>query len=265
MKNLIASHYAHGYGEERVKQALENIGPLDDTAALDEFHVRGREGTRDLVECLGVSQDDLLLDCGCGPGGAVRWVTRGFGSRVIGIDVTFPFLKVAHTLSVRARLDEKNIFVAADALKLPFRPDTFSAVICQHMMMNVPDKGTLVEEWYRVLKEGGKVALNEIARGEGEPDYPVPWARDRNISYLIAPGELLNLLIAKGFQICHYKDTTDLARQWFSQVSSKTERINLKLLMGDEIGPMSRNLKRALEDGRLKVVEIVARKGSGRW
>jgi len=259
VKSKIVSHYAQGKAEEKVREALAAC-PLEDTALLDEFHVRGREGTASLVSHLGLSPEDFVLDCGCGAGGALRWISQTYGSRVLGVDITLSFLQAARYISLSQGMREAAFFVAADGLRLPFGDATFSVVLCQHVTMNIPDKGALFREWWRVLKSGGKVALNEIVKVRGEPDYPVPWAGDETMSYLVGAEELRGLLMARGFDLCYFEDTTALGLNWFARAPRPVSNVNLRLLMGEEIGRMSRNLKAALADGRLGMVEVVARK-----
>ncbi|MCX7981325.1 MAG: methyltransferase domain-containing protein [Syntrophales bacterium] len=264
MRRKVSEHYVRGELEDRIREVFNTIPLPEDTASLDEFHVRGREATKSLASHLALSPSDVLLDCGCGPGGALRWIAGKYGCRVIGVDITIPFLKVARYISLCYGKEEVTSFVAADALRLPFRDDTFSVIISQHVMMNLPDKELLLLEWGRILKDGGKVGLNEIVLAGSEPEYPLPWAEDRTMSYLLSAEEMKGLFLNNGFYIDHYEDTTDLALQWFSQVSKRNEKINLRLLMGEEMRIMAGNLRRALEDRRLKIVEMVARKKVGK-
>ncbi len=45
---------------------------IDDLAPVDEFHIRGDEATRELIDLSGFTQDMHILEVGCGIGGADR-------------------------------------------------------------------------------------------------------------------------------------------------------------------------------------------------
>lgn len=266
MERKTKNHYGRQVAEEKIRIALDEISAarplsLEDTAYLDEFHVRGREGTVSLVSRIGISPEDFVLDCGCGAAGALRWIRKEYGCRVLGIDASFPFLNIGRYISFRCQMEEVIPLVAADALRLPFVDATFSVILCQHVTMNIEDKKALFGEWHRVLMKEGTLALNEVVQKRGEPDFPVPWAEERGMSHLIGIEDLPGLLEAHDFRILHFKDATEEAVRWFDEASRQTRRVSLKLLMGEEIGAMSRNLRRSLEDGRLGIVEIVAQKG----
>src|SRR5215831_13257624 len=74
-----------------------------------------------------------------------------------------------------------------NALDLPFEDGTFDVVWSQNAAMNIADRDQLYSEMRRVLKPGGRLALQEVAAGEGgQPHYPAPWAREPSISFLLS-------------------------------------------------------------------------------
>ena len=66
---------------------------------------------------------------------------------------------------------------------------------------------------HRVLKPGGRPAIQDVAQGQGGPiDFPVMWADRAEISFLRAPEGMRAMLEAAGFQVRHWIDNTDVAR-----------------------------------------------------
>src|SRR3546814_9446599 len=68
-------------------------------AAVDEFHMGGRQATTELAERMGLAPGMSLLDIGCGLGGAARHFARACGCTVTGVDLTPEYVAVAEALT----------------------------------------------------------------------------------------------------------------------------------------------------------------------
>ena len=78
MREHIERHYTHGDVVQAIQNALReagkdpaNLAPSD-LAAVDEFHVRGREASLELAQELPLNETVRVLDVGCGLGGSSR-------------------------------------------------------------------------------------------------------------------------------------------------------------------------------------------------
>ncbi len=203
----VQDHYSKSDLGGAILAALQRRGKdidnlqLADLEAVDEFHVRGREATRELARRAGVDARSQVLDVGCGIGGAARTLAHEFGARVTGIDLTDEYCRAATMLTERVGLAERVTFRQASALDLPFPDASFDVVWTQHAAMNIPDKPRLYGECSRVLKPGGMLAIYDILAGPTSPvHFPVPWARAPETSFLVTPVELRALVEAAGLQ-----------------------------------------------------------------
>jgi hypothetical protein len=84
-------------------------------------------------------------------------------------------------------------------------------------------------------------------------------------SFLATPVELRRFLDEAGFRIADWADTTDLARAWFAALAGKVRKeglppLGLHLLLGPEFKEMAQNQRRNLDEGRIVLAQIVARK-----
>jgi MPBQ/MSBQ methyltransferase len=268
----VAAHYTQGGLGEAILSALKDAGKdpdkltPEDLAPVDEFHVRGRAATVEVARLAGLDAGHHLLDVGCGIGGPSRHLASEFGCRVTGLDLTAEYCRVAAMLAERTGLSDRVEFRQGDALAMPFAEAGFDRVWTQHASMNIADKDGLIAEMHRVLKSGGRLALYDILAGcGGEVLYPVPWAREPAISFLDTPEALRGRLEAAGFKILTWRDVTAPARDWFREVVKRiqvdgTPPLGLHLLLGDDFPEMAGNMMRNLEEDRITLLQVVARK-----
>jgi SAM-dependent methyltransferase len=270
----VTSHYTRGDLLERLNAVLRDDGvdpahpTIETLAPYDQFHGRGMEATEELVAAMPAKATDLILDVGSGIGGPARYVATRWGCRVTGIDLTPEFGEVArHLTTVLGGLDGKVDFQTGDALAMPFADATFDGAYSMNVSMNIADKAGLYREIGRVLKPDAWLVLSELARGEGgDVDYPTPWARDASASSLSTPEATRQGLVAAGFDVVRLDNTLakslDYAGRSRAAVArgEKPPHRAVMLMHGDVAKPAMANVARALEDGRLIPIEVLARK-----
>ena len=78
-----------------------------------------------------------------------------------------------------------------------------------HVGMNIADKAGLFAEVRRVLEAGGLFAVYEQMRtGDGDLLYPLPWADDKESSFVDTRQRYAQLLDNAGFSVEHDEDRT---------------------------------------------------------
>lgn len=267
----IQRHYTVTDLGAQILAALEKAGKdvtrlrPEDLAPIDEFHVRGRVATLELARAAKINSSKVVLDVGSGLGGPARCLASEFGCKVTGIDLTDEYCRVAEMLSARVGLEGLVNFRQGDALNMPFPDASFDVVWTEHVAMNIPDKLRLYREMRRVLKPGGALAIYDILAGAAGPvHFPVPWARTSETSALVSPDELRLLLEKAGFKVEDWQDTTQTAKAWFVALAEKIRKEGLPplgwgLLMGNDFQEMAQNQRRNLEEGRVALIQVIAR------
>jgi SAM-dependent methyltransferase len=237
----------------------------DDLSPVDEFHIGGRQATVELVGQLDLRPGLRVLDVGCGLGGVSRYLARRFGVRVVGVDLTPEFVEVARELTARCRLDELVEAQQASGTDLPFPAGTFDAVCLLHVGMNIEDKATLFAEIRRMLVPGGRFGLYEVMRtGDGEVDYPVPWATVAATSFLLDPAGYWRLLGDAGFDLLGDRDRREFALDFFAQMRARVAQggpspLGLHIVFGPDHAAKTANLIDNLRRGEIAPVEMVCR------
>lgn len=269
----ILQHYGADALAERLNAALRQAGhdPASPEAValagVDQFHTRGLKATEELFERAAFGSDSHVLDVGCGIGGAARYLASHTGCRVTGLDLTPQYVQLAEELTHRAGLSGRVRFRRGDAQALPFADASFDGGYSQHASMNLPDKPRWLAELRRVLRPGGRLALYEVLAGSGEPlQFPVPWARDPQASFLSDEPDLRAALQAAGLRLEQWEDQTAAATEFFSRLAERLETrglppVSLHLLLGGDLQAMAGNMRDNLHAGRLQVVMAVAAAG----
>ena len=261
----VRDHYRATGLAERLKTALTALGPEEQRllpqqlAALDQFHTRGLAATAELAKLAGVTAGMSVLDVGSGVGGPARFLAATCGCHVTGVDLSEPFVDAARYLTERTGQRGQVSFETASALELPFDAGRFDVVLLQHVAMNISDRTRLYREIRRVLKSGGMFAIFDVVLNDGEPHYPIPWARTPATSFLLTAAATRAAIESAGFRALTWQDDTEAAKAWFAQLraSGPPPSPNLGVVMGPDFAQVAANLGRNLMEGRLGVLTAV--------
>jgi ubiquinone/menaquinone biosynthesis C-methylase UbiE len=262
----IETQYSTGASRRAIEQALaaagKDLGHLrpEDLALLEDFHTMGRIATAQLADLAGITPGDEVLDAGSGIGGTARYVAERSRCHVVAVDLTEEYCAAARWLNQLVGLGDRITVRQGDVTDLPFGDATFTLVFSQHVQMNVADKSLLYGEARRVLVGGGRLAVWDIVAGEGgEPDFPVPWADRPEYSHLTTSDRLCTAIESSGFEIKQWNDRTDQAAAMMQTLLTlPPSPVGLQAFVPD-FESKATNLTTALADGRLRVVQGVAR------
>lgn len=259
VRELVTGHYGAGGLTERLLERLAASG-VELTALraehlhpVDHLHAGGAGATKDLIAALGLSGEERVLDVGSGIGGPSR-MAAAFGARVTGVDLTPEFVRTATELTARVGLAHRASFQVASAEELPFDDDSFDVAMMIHVGMNLPDKKQVFGEVHRVLRPGGRFALQEQVRvGDGELPWPMPWAQDERFSFVERTDDYTRKLEAVGFTVESVEDRADLAHN-----RSPFGGLSPVAVFGEVFATRVANNVAATEAGKLTVVRILA-------
>ena len=109
------------------------------------------------TEWLDIPPGGTALDVGSGPGNVTASLARAAGPEglALGVDISEPMLARA----VRAEAGPQVGFLRADAQRLPFRDQTFDAVLSIAMLQLIPKPSAALAEMARVLRPGARMAV----------------------------------------------------------------------------------------------------------
>jgi SAM-dependent methyltransferase len=105
---------------------------------------RGMWERREALSGLDLGARERILDIGCGTGELSRVLAEESPGDVVGIDAD---------LSLLSRARDRVPVLAGDARRLPFPDGTFDLVVCQALLINLPNPGTSLREFRRVSSD----------------------------------------------------------------------------------------------------------------
>jgi ubiquinone/menaquinone biosynthesis C-methylase UbiE len=101
------------------------------------------------------------FDAGCGTG-FLSLELAARGNRVTGVDFAPSMLELARGKAAARGLSVR--FEQADAENLPFAPHSFDLAISRHVLWTLPHPEAAIDEWMRVLRPGGRLAVIDGAQ-----------------------------------------------------------------------------------------------------
>lgn len=162
-----------------------------------EGYYRYRESTLDfrveaklIGELLRPFPGCRVLEVGCG-GGALMRSLSAMGCRVVGVDISEEAVRLAERAGGGCRA------LKADAARLPFEDRSFDRVVAHHLIEHLVEPEKALQEWARVLVEGGLLVLCTPNRR-----YPSPRIfDDPSHVHIYEREELSRLVESSGFQV----------------------------------------------------------------
>jgi cyclopropane fatty-acyl-phospholipid synthase-like methyltransferase len=162
------------------------------------------------LEWLDLSPGKTLLDVACGAGGPALRIAASAGCSVVGIDVHEHAVKTASSLAAQRGLAERAKFRSADATgPLPFSDASFDAITCIDAINHFADRPSVIAEWARLLKLGGRLLFTDPITLTGPLTNAEVAVRSSAGFYLFVPNGYDESVIAQcGLQLLVSEDVT---------------------------------------------------------
>ena len=112
-----------------------------------------------MAEQANITQNDRILDAGCGIGGSVLWLAKYKKAGVVGISISAKQIEKAKTLAKQAKVDHLVSFSVIDYLHTGFSKESFDVVWAIESVCHAEKKEDFLEEAHRVLKKGGRIII----------------------------------------------------------------------------------------------------------
>ena len=98
----IETFWTRGDIHSRIHEAMSEAGlndrklEIEDLFPIDQYHARGIAATVDLGKRMPISENQRIIDIGCGLGGPARYFAKQFKCFITGIDITPSFIEIGN-------------------------------------------------------------------------------------------------------------------------------------------------------------------------
>ncbi|MDR0849034.1 MAG: class I SAM-dependent methyltransferase [Propionibacteriaceae bacterium] len=110
----------------------------------------------EVTQALAPQRGEVILDLAAGTGASSEPL-KADGAVVVSADFSLKMVGVGHERY------PSHVYVAADALRLPFSDCAFDAVTMSFGLRNVADPRKALREMYRVVRPGGTIVICEFS------------------------------------------------------------------------------------------------------
>ncbi len=139
---------------------------------MDEF----KNAARRLAPYIG--QRSRVLEIAPGPGYLAIELVKLTGCRLVGLDISRTFVRIANDNARHAGVD--IAFEQGDAADMPLPADGFDFVVCRAAFKNFARPLAALNEMHRVLKGGGTAVVMDLRKDFSQRDVD-EYVRDKGV------------------------------------------------------------------------------------
>lgn len=164
-----------------------------------------------LLKTAQITNKDIVLDAGCGVGGAAFFVNETTGAHVTGLSLSQKQINLAKGISTSKNKEHKVQFQLMDFTETSFPSESFDAIWACESVCHA-NKEAFIKESFRLLKKGGRLIMSDFfLTDENQRDknqWIDKWKGTWAISDFVSCKNFNDLLNKEGFENINCTDYT---------------------------------------------------------
>lgn len=164
-----------------------------------------------LAQTAHITPGTTILNIGCGRGGTDCFLVEKYNVNAIGLDISTRQLEEAKVQAHEKGLDTKIKYIQGSMTDLPVADASVDYVWIQESLFHCHKKEAAIKEFYRVLKPGGIVILEDtvLLENSARPEVMAVFGERVHINEILTPDDYQTMFTHHQFKISHYEDLTD--------------------------------------------------------
>ncbi|EEQ29927.1 Delta(24)-sterol C-methyltransferase [Microsporum canis] len=202
--NLATDFYEYGWGASFHFCRFAYGEPFRQAIARHEHY---------LAHSIGLKENQLVLDVGCGVGGPAREIAKFAGVNIVGLNNNDYQIERATHYAEKEGLSKQLRFVKGDFMQMSFEPNTFDAVYAIEATVHAPSLEGVYSQIFKVLKPGGMFGVYEwVMTDKYDNENPVHREirlgieQGDGISNMVKESVAIEAMKAAGFELLKVED-----------------------------------------------------------
>lgn len=186
---------------------------------------------REFFSVLGITKSTKVLEVASGSGGPALFMVKETGCQLTGLEYDKNGVDNSLKMAETNGLKEQTNFMQGDASEpLPFEDNSFDALFIIDAINHLKNRGSVLKEFYRVLKPGGKLLYTDPIVVSGILTNEEIAVRSSIGYFLFTPlGENERLLNEAGFIEILSRDVTEnmsvVSQRWFETREKRKDEL----------------------------------------
>lgn len=184
-----------------------------------------------IKELLDPKRGEIILDAGCGVGGASIWLAENTAAKYIGVTISKQQVKLANKYISQRNARDRVEVIIGNYLDTKFPDNHFDKIFgIESMCYTYPDPSKLYKEMYRVLKPGGKFVISDGVylrkpKNSTEKEMSKDYCLGFKLLDMLTPVEIKSFLSEANFEDIQIIDKTKEIKKSVDYIDRKSRML----------------------------------------